>query len=87
MAKTKKPAKNLGGRPRKAPAERARRIAVYLPGPEFRALLERARELNMRPRRAPNEGRGRTQSEVEDAVVAAYARERLIQLADRIVKA
>jgi hypothetical protein len=85
--KTKKKApKNLGGRPRKDPSEKTRRIVVYVPGSHFRAILRRAHELEMKPKRGPNEGRPRTQSETEDAIVAAYSRERLIELANRLIE-
>lgn len=94
MAKTKAkvkkkapPPKNVGGRPRKDPEQKARRLAIYLPGVQFQALLGRAVFLKTEPQRGPNEGRGRTQQEEEDAIVAAYAKSALQKLADGILKA
>lgn len=85
--KPKTPPKNVGGRPRKDPAHKARRIAVYLPGPQFHALLGRALFLETQAKRGPNESRGRTSGEEEEAIVAAYAKTTLLNLAERILGA
>lgn len=83
--KTIAPPKNVGGRPRKDPNEKARRVTFWVPGPEFHALLSRALHMKVRPQRAPNKGRGRSPVEEQDAIVAAYSKERLLELAARIL--